>query len=62
MDPPAAKKLAAGARKPAGLAAGARKPAAASLAAGESKHKPKAIISWFGLTEKITNSSRSQEP
>ena len=42
MEPPAAKKLAAGARKPAGLAAGARKPAAAALAAGESKHKPKA--------------------
>ena len=40
MEPPAAKKLAAGARKPASLAAGASKPAAASLAA--SAHKPKA--------------------
>ena len=40
MEPPAAKKLAAGARKPASLAAGASKPAAASLAA--TAHKPKA--------------------
>ena len=41
MEPPAAKKLAAGARKPASLAAGAAsKPAAASLAA--TAHKPKA--------------------
>ena len=40
MEPPAAKKLAAGARKPAALAAGASKPAAASLAA--TAHKPKA--------------------
>ena len=39
MEPPAAKKPK---KLAAGLAAGARKPAAASLAAGESKHKPKA--------------------
>ena len=39
MEPPAAKKPK---KLAAGVAAGARKPAAASLAAGESKHKPKA--------------------
>ena len=42
MEPPAAKKLAAGARKPASLAAGARKPAAASASLAASAHKPKA--------------------
>ena len=42
MEPPAAKKLAAGARKPASLATGAPKPAAASASLAASAHKPKA--------------------